>query len=217
MLKMNKTRRMLGKAAAAVCLSVLALSAFSYTANAQQKSGGSKSGGSAPVELKRILVFPTDTRGGVSDQVADDIAAVIKSRLIASHLYEPLSFLSSIPTVKVGLTEQTLVQTDVRKPFDSDTKLKKLSSVTGYQYVIVSTVDDYQYDSNANELNIVMSVRLIDYSGAKAVVRTAAQSATSPKNTANVPELKLATDLVRSLTDKLMTSILTPKPPTPTK
>jgi hypothetical protein len=182
-----------------------------------QKNAGDGAKGSTPHELKNILVFTTDTKGGVSDQVADDIVAVIKSRLMATKMYQPIGFPSSIPTVKLALAEQTLTQSDVRKPFDSDVKLKKLAGVTGYNYVIVSSIDDYQYDTTKNQVSIVLSIRLVDYSGAKPVPRSAGSSATSAVNTTNTPELKIASDLVRGLADKLMTAILTPTPTTQPK
>ena len=175
----------------------------------------SNSPGKAPVvPVRTVLVFPTDTKGGVSDQVGDDVVNVEESRLSLTKLYSPIEFLSSIPTVKLALSEQTLTLADVKKPFDSDSKLKKLSGVTGYDIVLVSSIDDYEYDAAKNQVSVVMSARLIDYAGAKAVVRSAAQSATSPAGAANTPELKLATDLVRGLMDKLMTAILSPKPTT---
>jgi hypothetical protein len=163
---------------------------------------------------RNVLVFPTDTKGGVSDQVADDAVNVVKSRLSLTKMYSPLEFLTSIPTVKLALSEQSLTLADVKKPFDSDPKLRKLSGITGYDLILVSSIDDYEYDAAKNQVSIVMSARLIDYAGAKAVPRSAAQSATSPADTGNTPELKIATDLVRSLMDKLMTAILTPKPTT---
>ncbi len=163
---------------------------------------------------RSVLVFPTDTKGGVSNQVADDVVSVEKSRLSLSKTYSPIEFLPSIPTVKLALTEQTLTLAEVKKPFDSDAKLKKLAGVTGYDLVLVSSIDDYEYDATKNQVSVVMSARLIDYSGAKSVVRSAAQSATSPAAAGNTPELKIATELVRGLMDKLMTSIITPKPTT---
>jgi hypothetical protein len=166
------------------------------------------------VPVRNVLVFPTDTKGGVSDQVADDIVNVVESRLGLTKIYAPVEFLPSIPTVKLAISEQTLTQADVKKPFDSDSKLKKLSGVTGYDLVLVSSIDDYEYDSAKNVVSVVMSARLIDYSGAKAVVRSAAQSATSSGKDGNAPEIKVATELVRSLMDKLMTAIITPKPTT---
>ena len=169
---------------------------------------------SMPVEAKTVLVFQTDAKGGVSAAVGDDIQDVIKSRLSASKMYSPVTFSSSIPTVKLAMTQQLVTASDMKHPFDVDSKLKKLSGVTGYSLVLVSSIDDYELDAATGVISVVMSARLVDYSGAKAVVRSAAQSAASPENKTNKPELEVATALVRSLTDKLMTSILTPKPTT---
>ena len=184
-----------------------------------QAQDSSKTKGTPPakaptVPARNVLVFPTDTKGGVSDQIADDVVSVEQSRLSLSKVYSPIEFLISIPTVKLAISVQTLTPAEVRKPFDSDSKLKKLSGITGYDMVLVSSIDDYEYDAAKNQVSVVMSARLIDYSGAKTVVRSAAQSATSPANAGNTSELKIATELVRSLMDKLMTAILTPKPTT---
>ena len=118
--------------------------------------------------------------------------------------------------MRLAVVQGSLAQSDVRKPFDNDAKLKKLSGVTGLNYVVVASVDDYNFDSAKNQVDLVISVRMIDYTGAKAVVRSAAQSASSASG-GNTPEVKLAADLARTLTDKLMTSVLTPKPATPAK
>jgi hypothetical protein len=190
---------------------LMGLTALNSVAQAQTKKGTAEQ-----PELKQVLVFQPDTKGGNSDAIADDILQVMKDKLTATKKYEPIRFLSSLPTVRLAVVQGTLLSSDVRKPFDNDTKLKKLSGVTGLSYVIVASVDDYSYDSGKNQVDLVVSVRMIDYSGAKAVVRSAAQSASSPAG-GNTPELKLASDLAKSLTDKLMTSVLTPKPPTPVK
>ncbi len=205
--KATVTRR-----AFAIGAAVLSVMLLSGGAHAQTKKGTVEQ-----VELKQVLVFPPDTKGGASDQISDDILGTIKDRLTASKKYEPIRFLSSIPTVRLAVMQNTLLPADVRKPFDNDAKLKKLSGVTGQSYVIVASVDDYEYDSAKNQVNVVISVRMIDYTGAKAVVRSAAQSASSPANAGNTAESKLASDLAKSLTDKLMTSILTPKPTTQAK
>jgi hypothetical protein len=197
-----------------VCFAVLAVGGIGAEAQGSAKKKDSQPPKSAEVRVRTVLVFPTDTKGGVSDQVADDIVNVAEDRLTLSKLYSPIEFLTSIPTVKLAINDQTLTQAEVKKPFDSDAKLKKLSGVTGYDLILVSSIDDYEYDSAKNQVSVVMSARLIDYSGAKAIVRSAAQSAVSPTGSGNTPELKIATSLVRGLMDKLMTSILTPKPPT---
>jgi hypothetical protein len=198
--------------ACAVLVSVTSLGSAIAQGTSKKKSDPPAKGPAMPA--RSVLVFPTDTKGGVSDQVGDDVVSVEKSRLSLSKMYSPIEFLASIPTVKLAISEQTLTQNDVKKPFDSDAKLKKLSGVTGYDLLLVSSIDDYEYDAAKNQVSVVMSARLIDYSGAKAVVRSAAQSATSPAGAGNTPELKIATDVVRSLMDKLMTAILTPKPTT---
>jgi hypothetical protein len=196
-----------------LCVAV-ASSSHAQSDTKDKKKGSQQKETAPPVEVRKVLVFPSDSKGGTSDAVGDDIVGVAQSRLAMSKLYEPIIFRASIPTVQLALTEQQLTHTDVRKPFDNDAKLKKLSGITGYDMVFVSSIDDYEYDATKNQVSVVMSARLIDYSGAKAVVRSAAQSAASPANGGNTPELKVASDLVRSLMDKLMTSILTPKPTT---
>lgn len=202
----------LTRRALAIGAVLLGITALNSTASAQDKKGSA----AQPAELKQVLVFQPDTKGGTSDQISDDILQVIKDRLAATKKYEPVRFLSSLPTVRLAVVQGTLLPADVRKPFDNDAKLKKLSGVTGLSYVIVASVDDYNYDSAKNQVDLVLSVRMIDYTGAKAVVRSAAQSASSPAG-GNTPELKLASDAAKSLTDKLMTSVLTPRPPTPVK
>jgi hypothetical protein len=201
------------------CLSAALLMPASISTVSAQNNGSkkSKSDKDAPpvAATRRVLIFEPDAKGGVSEQIGDDIISVEEARLTATHLYEPIHFLSSLATVKLALRDQTLNPSDVRHPYDNDAKLKKLSGVTGYDLVMSASIDDYEYDAVKNQVNLVLSIRLIDYSGAKSVVRSAGASASSPANpTGNQSEYKMAAAVAKTLTDKLMNDILNPKPVT---
>lgn len=162
-----------------------------------------------------VLLFAPDTKGGVSEVVSDTITDVERGRLLATHLYRTINFSRSLPTVRLGMVEQSISQTDVNHPYDVDSKLKKLAQYSNYDMVLATTINDYQFDDKTNSVSIVMSIRMIDYSGEKPVVRSAGASMSSPENpTGNPRQEKIADNLVRSLTEKLMTDLLNPKPVT---
>jgi hypothetical protein len=160
-----------------------------------------------------IVVFPTDGKGGASDQLSDTITETIQGRIAASGRYQTLYFLRSIPTVQRALNESTLTANEVSHPFDDDTKLRKLMPNTGYDMALTTSIDSYTYDSAKNQVTVLISARLIDYRGDKAVVRAAAENGSSPENSGNVREIVLAAAVAKSITEKLITSLLAQEKP----
>ncbi len=155
-----------------------------------------------------ILVFPTDTKGGASDQLADIITETVQGRIAAGGRYQTVYFLRSIPTVTRALNEATLTVNEVSHPFDDDIKLRKLMPYSGYDLALTTSVDSYSYDSAKNQVTLLISARLIDFRGEKPVVRAAAENGSSPENGGNAKELTLANQVGKSITEKLMTSLL---------
>ena len=160
-----------------------------------------------------ILVFPTDGKGGVSDQVSDVVTETIQGRIAASGKYQTVYFLRSIPTVTRALNEATLTANEVSHPFDDDVKLRKLMPNAGYDMALTTSVDSYTYDPAKNQVTMLISARLIDYRGAKPIVRAAAENGSSAANGGNAKELGLASQVAKSITEKLMTSLLSQDKP----
>jgi len=157
---------------------------------------------------RAVLVFPTDGKGGVSDQIADTITETIQARISASEKYQTVYFLRSIPTVARALNEATLTPNEVSHPFDDDAKLRKLMPNAGYDLALTTSVDSYTYDPAKNQVTLLISARLIDYRGAKPVVRAVAENGSSAANGGNAKEIDLANQVAKSITEKLMTSLL---------
>ena len=155
-----------------------------------------------------VLVFPTDGKGGVSDQLADVITETIQGRIAASNRYQTVYFLRSIPTVTRALNEANLTANEVSHPFDDDTKLKKVMPYVGYDMALTTSVDSYTYDAAKNQVTLLISARLIDYRGAKPIVRAVAENGSSAASGGNAKELTLATQVAKSISEKLMTSLL---------
>ena len=174
--------------------------------NASSQRGSSKKTMMTPSRV--ILVFPTDGKGGISDQLSDTITETIQGRIAASGRYQTVYFLRSIPTVARALNEATLTANEVSHPFDDDTKLRKLMPNSGYDMALTTSIDSYTYDSAKNEVTLLISARLIDYRGNKPVVRAAAENGSSPANGGNAREIVLATVAAKAITEKLMTTLL---------
>jgi hypothetical protein len=160
-----------------------------------------------------VLVFPTDTKGGVSDQLVDVIVDTIQGRIAASGRYQSVYFLRSIPTVARALNEATLTNNEVSHPYDDDTKLRKLMPYSGYDMALTTSIDSYTYDAAKNQVTLLISARLMDFRGEKPVVRAAAENGSSPENGGNAKELTLATQVAKSIAEKLMTSLLSQERP----
>lgn len=173
--------------------------------------------GQSSVFTKRpiVMVFPLETNGGVSDQLADDVTDVEQSRLEAGGNYHALYFLRSLPTVKRALSEQTLSTSDLTPPY-TDTKLKRVAQAAGYYFVLVSSIDDYTYDASKGQVSMVMSARLVNFTSGNAEPRSATLSGnTAEKAVHDEKDVKSARLLARDLTEKLMNSLLGAKAAAP--
>jgi hypothetical protein len=166
------------------------------------------------VPKKDILVFPADTKGGPSDQLAGIIGDVIKGRLEGSELYQPNAFSLSSPTFRRALAEQTLLPKEVKPPYDTNAKVQKLTQFAGYNYAVTSSVDDYEYDAAKQQVSISITVILIDFSSGKPQPRPYGDSATTAaKAVKDASDTAPVINLARDLTEKIMTEILKPAKP----
>ncbi len=161
----------------------------------------------APARL--VVVFPPETKGGVSDQIADVITDVVQSRLNLSGKYRTVYFLGSSPIIRRGLTEGTLTKEDVDKPTATDGRMKKLTELLGHEMAIAVSIIDYQYDKATNKVSLVMSAKILDYTGP--APRGTGNNGDSPdKPSAKATEYDLAAALARDLTEKMMNDLLAP-------
>jgi len=177
----------------------------------KQTTPGKKHGAmkdTMPVPSRTVLVFPTDGKGGVSDQVSDVITDTVRARIAASGKYQTVYFLRSLPTVVRALNESTLTNNEVSHPFDDDAKLRKLMPQTGFDMALTTSVDSYTYDAAKNQVTLLISARLIDFRGAKPVVKAAAENASSAASGGNAREIDLANQVAHIVAEKLITSLL---------
>jgi hypothetical protein len=164
-----------------------------------------------------VLIFPADTAlDGTAPMLADMIKDVQVSKLETSGKYSTVRFRRSLPSVRRASTDGTLGSTDVGKPYDaSDEKVKRLAQLTGYPVTLVTTINDYQYDAAKNTVSLVMTMKMVDFSKEKPVVKSAGDSYTSPEAAKSKKELDVAQDAVRTLSEKMMADLLAPKTATP--
>ena len=161
---------------------------------------------------KIVLVFPTDAADSISSQLSDAVTDTVQGRLSASGNYQTVYFLKSLPTIKRALNDSTITPIDASKPFaEKEEKVKTLASLSGYPLSIVSSIDSYTYDKEKNQVGIILSVRLVDFSGEKPVVIGAAATSDESPAGGNAKEVTIATQLARKLAEKVMTQILAKK------
>lgn len=177
----------------------------------------SKTTTKTPAETPRvILVFPPETKGGVSDQIADAITDVVQSRLDLSGKYKTTSFLPSSPIVRRAVIEGTVAKADVDHPTSNDALIKKLTELTNHDMAVVVSIIDYQFDKAANKVSMVMSAKIVDYTGP--APRGTNRNGDSPeKPSPKATEYDLASALARDLTEKMITDLLAAKKPTDAK
>lgn len=157
-----------------------------------------------------IVVFPPETKGGVSDQIADTISEVVQSRLTLSGQYRTVYFLASSPTIRRALLESTVTKEEVDKPVAIDSRIKKLTQLSGHDMAVAVSIIDYQFDKATNKVSMVLSAKILDYTGA--APRGTNRNGESPAKLASkATEYDLAAALARDLTDKMMTDLLAPK------
>jgi hypothetical protein len=198
------TRRALCAAAALCSLALV-------TATPAQSQGRHGHQKNAPTNGWRatIVVFPPETKGGISDQLTDSLTDVVQSRINATGQYQTQYFLTSLPTVRRAILEQTLSNADVSPPYDSDTKVKRLITLAGHTRAITSSIDDIEYDATKQQMTVVISLRYVDFTGEKPVIRSYGDSITgAEKGAKSDKDIKAASDLTRSLTERLMADFL---------
>ncbi len=195
----------------------------SKNTSAASKSDSSKSRSKTqePVIPPRVaVIFPVDTSAGADaaapaaagssakDQLGDILTDVAQSRLTASGRFHSVLFRRSLPTVRRALNENSLSAAEVDKPTGTDLRVRKLTTLAGYDLALVMSIDSYEYDTDKNQVSIVMSARLIDLAGKP---RGAGINGTSPaKAPEGAKEIDLASKLARDLAEQMMTSLLAP-------
>ena len=176
----------------------------SMPAKAQTKKG------IADMSARVIVVFPPETKGGVSDQISDAITEVVQSRLNLSGKYRTVYFLPSAPTIRRGFLENTLTKEEVDKPLGTDARIKKLTMLTGHDMAFAVSVIDYQFDKATNKVSMVLSAKMLDYTGG--TPRGTNRNGESPdKPSAKATEYDLAAALARDLTEKMVSDLLAPR------
>lgn len=161
----------------------------------------------APV--RTVLIFPPETKGGVSDQIADAITDVVQSRLNLSGKYKTVLLLPSAPIIRRGLLDNSLTKEEVDKPYATDARIKKFTELTSHDLAFVVSIIDYQYDKATNKVSMVLSAKMVDYTGS--APRGTNRNGESPdKPSAKATEYDLAAALARDLTEKMVSDLLAP-------
>ncbi len=175
-----------------------------------KKTAKMKTGGRGKMMARRIaLVFPVDAKGAAAEQLSDVVTDVEKSRLGATGQYGGISFLTSLPSIRRAVGEQSLTSADVQPPFATRTKAQKLTTTAGYDLGVISSLDQYEYNADKQNVSIVLSIQMIDFAQDPPRSYTAADSVTTaPKSAKNATDTTAAEEATRNLTEKLMTNVL---------
>ncbi len=166
--------------------------------------------------VKTILIFPADTSlDGVAPTLADTILEVEQAKLQASGKFSTVRYRRTLPTVRRGVIDGSLGTPDVDKPYDaSDAKVKRLSGLTGYPVTLVTTINDYQYDATKNQVSLVVTMKMVDFSKDPPVVKSGGDSYTSPEGVKGKKESAVALDAARAISEKMIADLLAPSKPT---
>lgn len=176
------------------------------TSGKDAKKGSGKTG---YVAKRVVLVFPVDAKGAAAEQLSDIITDVEKARLASTGNFGTVSFLASLPSIRRGLSEQSLTPTDIHAPFATTAKAQRLTTAAGYDAAMISSLDSYEYNADNQNVTMVLSIQMIDYSGATPRNYTAANTVTTPaKSVKNATDTTATTEAARNLTEQLMTDVL---------
>ncbi len=169
--------------------------------------------------LRIVLIFPIDTDAeGVAPTLSDAVVEVQQKKLEASEKYSTVKYRRTLPAIRRGFADGSLGSPDVDKPYDaSDAKVKRLASLTNYPITLVTTLNDYQYDAAKNQVSLVMTMKMVDFSKDPPVVKSAGDSYISPEGAKGKKESAVAMEAARAATEKMMTDLLSPAKPAEAK
>ncbi|MCS6777943.1 MAG: hypothetical protein RMJ43_13610 [Chloroherpetonaceae bacterium] len=192
----------------------------SHPAHAQGKSRQKKSGKAEEAPRRVVLVFPPDVANAETsddgfnpEQLTDIVVDVIQSRLKSVGGYRTVYYSRGLPTIRRAVIEGTLTTAEADRPFSPDEKVRKLAQLAGHDLVLVSSIDDYQYDPEKNQVTLVMSARLIDFAPEKKAIRAVGESITGPEAPKGKKQLEVALEAARALTEKMINELLRPAKP----
>ncbi len=171
----------------------------------------------APEAVKTVLIFSADTSlEGVAPTLADTIAEVQQAKLQASDKFSTVKFRRSLPTIRRGVIDGSVGTADVDKPYDvSDAKVKRLASLAGYPVTLVTTINDYQYDAAKNQVSLVVTMKMVDFSKDPPLVKSGGDSYTGPEAPKSKKESVVAMEAARAISEKMITDLLAPSKPKP--
>ena len=173
------------------------------------KNAKKDNGKNGYVAKRVVLVFPVDAKGAAAEQLSDIITDVEKARLASTGNFGTVSFLASLPSIRRGLNEQSLTPADINAPYATTAKAQRLTNAAGYDAAIISSLDSYEYNADNQNVTMVLSIQMIDYSGATPRNYTAANTVTTPpKSVKNATDTTATTEAARNLTEQLMTDVL---------
>ena len=158
--------------------------------------------------VQGVLLTPPETVGGVSDQLVDDIIRVLQRRLLLTGEYSGVFMRSSLSTIKRGVTDKRLTSADIEKPFVSNVKLEKLSTVAGYKSILTSSVSDYKYDEAKKNVTFDLTLRWLDFSTGKATARAASETFVGKPGSKGQTEVQIALDTIRDAAEKLSKQLI---------
>jgi len=186
---------------AAVCLQT--------AASAAPQAG---KGNLAQATKKLLLVFPTDVVAANvpgADQASDLITGVLADRAIISGLYSVTRFYKTLPTVSRLHDDQQLTDADVSSPFNEDArKATKIAKLSGYDLVLISSVDDYEYDADGKVATVHLSASIVDAQTGRTVgAGLVAKPGTSAKGGAGKEEDR-AVEAARAAADNVSKDLL---------
>jgi len=159
---------------------------------------------------KSVLVFPFDVPSTVSgrDEVKMVLTDQSSGRLALAGTYAVTVYNKHLPTVARLHLDQSLTDSDVAEPYAEDNlKGPKIAKMTGFDVVMLGSVDDYQYNEAEKSVTVVVSGRLVDVKTGKFIATPVTLQGTSRKGS-NAKEPALALEAARSAGDLLMSKLV---------
>jgi len=118
------------------------------------------------VPRRSLLVFPFDQEGvkSVPEKYGTEVAAYLRTMLAGNPKYAVFLFSDRLSPIRRGLGESPgLKAADIAGPFSEDkVNALKLARLCAADYLLVGSVDAFQYDPSAKVAQMTLSGELVD-------------------------------------------------------
>lgn len=168
-----------------------------------------------------LIVFPiaggssfTSASAESVQRCADRLSEILNDGLSQSRRFNPIWFDSKIPTLKRAVEERKITEQELSEPFDTTvegrTRACRLAQLLNAQIAVIGSVDAYEFREADSEVELTVTVQLIDVLTTKFNTITASGHGKAVEP--GLEEVDIANLAVYDVADKLLRDMVTISP-----